>query len=97
MVRMHVKNNGDMYINELNLKKILKAFNMQFVPDLVLNRCLRGTDRFNVPRYDWECGLMQGLRLNLKYFEANDYYHLSKKMGITLKTTSFYNIDKVNG
>lgn len=93
---MIVKNKNDIYINELNLKKILKQFNMQYIPDIVLNRCLRGTDKYNVPRYDWECGIMQGIRLNLKYFEVNDYYHISKKMGINLKTTSFYNVDQYN-
>ena len=66
---------------------------MYFVSEGKLNKCLRGVTSRYIPKYDWECAFLESLQANLEYFEANDYYQLSKFNNITLKTTSFVNID----
>lgn len=89
----YVRRHGDVYMNELDIKQILKMINMQYVPEQNLNRCLRGLSKEMLPRFDWECCFLEGIKQNLQYFETLDYYNLSKKNGIGLKSTSFINID----
>lgn len=89
----YVRRHGDVYMNELDIKQILKMINMEYIPEQNLNRCLRGMSKEMLPRFDWECCFLEGIKQNLKYFETLDYYNLSKKNGIGLKSTSFMNID----
>lgn len=92
-VKMMTKRDNEAVLGELEMKRVLQQMNMEFIPDTMLNQCLRGLDSRFVPRYDWECAFIEGLKANLKYFEANDYYQLSKFKKISLKATSFFNID----
>lgn len=92
-IRIVARRENDPILGELELKRVLQLMNMQYVPDAKLNQCLRGLTQTFIPRYDWECAFTEGLKCNLKYFEANDYYQLSKLHQIGLKTTSFFNID----
>lgn len=80
-------------LNEIELKNILNKVNMKHVPNSSLNKCLRGIDYNNRPKYDWECTFIQGVTLNLKYFEAVNNYKTVKDNHFTLLNTAFYNID----
>jgi hypothetical protein len=83
--------NSNVY--EVELKKILIRVNMNYVPDSNLHRCLRGLDVNNLPRYEWECAFVEGMNLNLQYFEAMNNYKDAKLNNINSLNTVFYNID----
>mgnify|MGYP000379090770 CR=1 FL=1 len=85
----------DMYhLYEIDLKKLLMLFNMRYVPETYLNRCLRGIDyEKGVPKYDWECSFLEGMKANLKYYENMNNYKEIKMNNLTTLNTVFYNID----
>lgn len=78
---------------EVEIKRILQRINMQYLPDSHINRCLRGLDEKNVPKYDWECCFVQGMKMNLEYFESLNNYREAKINNITTLNTVFYNVD----
>lgn len=80
-------------IYEIELKKLLKRTNMYFLPDTILNQCLRGMDTKNVPLYDWECAFKFGITKNLDYFRGMNNYQISKMNNLTISNTAVYNID----
>lgn len=80
-------------LNEIEAKKFLLKMNMRYIPDAYLNRCLRGVDYNNLPKYEWECCFIQGMNLNLNYYETMDNYLSVKMNNISLSNTVFYNID----
>jgi hypothetical protein len=88
---MRKVDNDNLY--EVEIKKILQRVNMQYVPDSHLHRCLRGLDEKNIPRYDWECSFVQGMNLNLQYFESMNNYKDAQINNIKSLNTVFYNID----
>jgi hypothetical protein len=81
-------------IYEFELKRILSLVNMRFIPDSLLNKCLRGVDDKNVPRYDWECACIQSISENLRFYESSYAYLTTKTNNITLANTVFVNVDK---
>lgn len=81
------------FLGEIELKLILKNFNMENIPEEYLTKCLRVTDNSLSPKYDWECAFIEGMKANSKYFDTVDYYNLSKFKNITLQSTGFFNID----
>lgn len=80
-------------LNEIEAKKFLTRMNMRYIPDAYLNRCLRGIDSYNLPKYEWECCFIQGMNLNLKFYETMDNYMTVKANNLTLSNTVFYNVD----
>ncbi len=78
---------------EVELKTIFSLVNLAAVPDAYLNKCLRGVDDNNVPKYDWECALVQGVTTTLNYFESSNSYIVTKLQNLTLANTAFVNID----
>lgn len=80
-------------IYEVELKNILNSVNLKFVPDSILNKCLRGTDANNTPLYDWECAFMQAVTKTLNYYETSYNYLTAKTQNITLTNTVFVNAD----
>ena len=80
-------------LNEIEAKKFLTRINMRYIPDAYLNKCLRGIDTNNLPKYEWECCFIQGMNLNLKFYETMDNYLTVKANNLTLSNTVFYNVD----
>lgn len=80
-------------LNEIEAKKFLTRINMRYIPDVYLNKCLRGIDSNNLPKYEWECCFIQGMNLNLKFYETMDNYMTVKANNLTLSNTVFYNVD----
>lgn len=78
---------------EIELKQVLAWVNRRYVKDAFLNRCLRGTNKDNIPMYDWECAFAQAEISTLTFFE-NSFDRLTvKKQELNLQNTVFYNID----
>jgi len=80
-------------LNEIEAKKFLTRMNMRYIPDPYLNKCLRGIDNNNLPKYEWECCFVQGMNLNLKFYETMDNYMTVKANNLKLSNTVFYNVD----
>jgi hypothetical protein len=78
---------------EVELKNIFASVNLGFVPDAYLNKCLRGVDDNNIPKYDWECAFIQAVTSTLNYLESSSFYLTSKQANLTLANTAFVNID----
>jgi len=78
---------------EVELKRIFINVGYGQVPDAYLNKCLRGVDDNNVPKYDWECAFIQGTVAILNYLESSNSYLTMKLNNITLANTVFVNID----
>jgi hypothetical protein len=80
-------------IYEYELKNVLAAVNMKFVPDQLLNQCLRGTDADKIPQYDWECSFIKAITDMLKYYESSYALIQTKSKGFNLQNTIFVNVD----
>jgi hypothetical protein len=93
MAKFFIRKTDKATVNEIELKKLLSKVNMKYVPDTYYHRCLRGLDSMSLPKYDWECCFVQGMTLNLKYYEAMNNYKDAQLNNITLLNTVFYNID----
>jgi len=80
-------------ISEVEMKKLLSKTNMRFVPDHILNRCLRGTNSVQIPLYDWECAFKYGLSGNLRFFRDMNNRQVSKLSKLRITNTAIYNIN----
>jgi hypothetical protein len=78
---------------EVELKNVFKAVNLGAVPDAYLNKCLRGVDDNNVPKYDWECAFVQAITTTCNYLESSYSYLTVKSGNLTLTNTAFVNVD----
>lgn len=78
-------------VTEPELKHMLGRVNLKFVPEGVLNTCLRGTDGSNIPLYDWECSFVQGISKTLQFYQSSFDYQLVKNENLTLTNTVFQN------
>lgn len=93
MVRYYTRKTDLQTLNEIDVKSLLSKINMKFVSDSILNQCLRGIDYNNIPKYEWECCFVQGMTLNLNYYDAISNYLTAKNNKIALSSTVFYNVD----
>jgi hypothetical protein len=87
------RNDDDQTLNEIETKKFLTKMNMKYIPDAYLNKCLRGIDENDLPKYEWECCFVQGMTLNLKFYDGIENYLTAKINGIPLTNTAFYNVE----
>lgn len=78
---------------EYELKSVFSQVGWSSTPDLVLNKCLRGTDDKNIPLYEWECAFVENLNSVLKYYENSYAYLMMKANNLTLTNTVFVNAD----
>jgi hypothetical protein len=94
LVKYFLRKTDIYHLYEIDLKKLLVLFNMRYIPETYLNRCLRGIDNEkSVPKYDWECSFLEGMKANLKYYEMMNNYKEIKMNNLTTLNTVFYNID----
>lgn len=93
IVELYTRKTDKSTLYEVELKRIFAKVNLRYINDGVLNRCLRGMDFNNVPKYDWECAFMAGVQQNLNYLETASLYNTAKANNITLANTVFYNVD----
>ncbi len=93
IIRTFVRRTDKTTLFEYELKNVFSYTNMRWVPDTVLNTCLRGTNAENVPLYDWECAFIKGVQANLNFYESSYAYLESHKRNLTLVNTIFINPD----
>ena len=92
LVKYFIRQDGSTLL-EVEIKSLLKVCGLEAMPEMYLTKCLKGSDK-SVPRYDWECAVMNGLSLMSQYYEAADSYLLAKANKINLVNTAFNNIDR---
>ena len=78
---------------EIELKKIFNSVNLGGVPDAYLNKCLRGVDDNNIPKYDWECAFVQAVTTTQQYLESSNFFNTVSNANLTLVNTAFVNVD----
>lgn len=78
---------------EVELKRVFSKINLRYVGEGNLNRCLRGMDNQNIPKYDWECAFMMAIQQNINYLDSASSYYTAKNHNLTLENTVFNNID----
>jgi len=78
---------------EVELKRIFAKCNLRNINEGVLNRCLRGLDSMNVPKYDWECAFIASVQENINYLESASSFNTAQANNLTLWNTVFYNVD----
>jgi hypothetical protein len=94
LVALYTRKSDKSTLYEVELKRIFTKTNLRFVNDGLLNRCLRGMDAMNVPKYDWECAFMHAITENINYIESASSYNTAVMNNITLSNTVFYNVDQ---
>jgi len=80
-------------VNEIELKHVLAMVNRKEVGERYLNRCLRGTNKDNIPMYDWECAFVQSEIATLTFYENSFDRLTTADNKLVLANTVFYNID----
>jgi hypothetical protein len=80
-------------IYEYELKNVLASVGMKYIPDKILNGCLRPVDMNNIPTYDWECSFMKAITETLRYYESSYALIQTRAKGFTMENTIFSNID----
>lgn len=93
IVKYFTRKTDTTVVYEVELKRIMSMINMRYVPDTYFHRCLRGVDYSNKPKYDWECSFVEGMKLNLQYYESMYNYKTVQANNLTMLNTVFYNID----
>ena len=93
IVEYYVRETDKTTLYEVDIKNILAKCGLRYMPDAFLNKCLRGNDANNIPRYDWECSITSGITLMSQYYEAAYSYTLAKTNGLNLTNTVFNNLD----
>jgi hypothetical protein len=97
IVKTFIRRNDKTTLFEYEMKNIFSWINMKWIPDPVLNNCLRGTSPDNVPLYDWECAFIKGIKANCDFYESSMAYLTTKKQNLTLVNTIFINPDSKLG
>ena len=93
IVDYYVRASDKTTLYEVDLKNILAKCGLRYMPDAYLNKCLRGNDMNNIPKYDWECSITSGITLMSQYYEAAFSYTLAKVNGLNITNTVFNNVD----
>jgi len=78
---------------EVDLKNVLSKCGLRFLPDSHIHKCLRGSDINNIPRFDWECSIINGMTLMSQFYESAHMYLSAKRHNIELYNTVFNNLD----
>lgn len=82
---------------EYELKTLFKKVNLAAVPDTLLQKCVRGLDDNNVPKYEWECAFIQAMTATANYYDWSVGYKTVKSQNLTLTNTVFVNVDPALG
>jgi len=80
-------------VYEVDLKNILRKCGLRYLPDQYINKCLRGNDRLGIPKYDWECAIVEGVALMSRYYESAEAFRSARKHKLNLLNTIFVNVD----
>jgi hypothetical protein len=78
---------------EYELKTVFSQVNLANVPQSHLDKCLRGTDDNNVPRYDWECATLEAITMTANYYDWALAYKGMQSQNLTMANTVFVNPD----
>jgi len=93
IVDYYVRVSDKTTVYEVELKNILRKCGLRHLPDQHINNCQRGNDRLGIPKYDWECAVVEGVALMSKYYEAAEQFRLARKNKLHLLNTIFVNVD----
>lgn len=97
LVALYTRKSDKSTLYEVEMKRIFAKAGLSSLNEGVLNRCLRGLDAMNIPKYDWECAFMAGIQENINYLESASLFNTAKMNNLTLSNTVFYNVDPVLG
>jgi hypothetical protein len=78
-------------MDEITLKSILSKMNIKNINDGILDKCLTGERKRNLPLYSFDCALKKSLTTALDYHRTRNIYSLAKRNNLNLKTISFHN------
>lgn len=93
IVNLYTRRTEVTALYEVELKRVFAKANLHNANEVILNKCLRGLDNLNVPKYDWECAFIGALKQNINYLESASAYNTAKANNFTLWNTVFYNVD----
>lgn len=93
IVKLYTRRSDTDSLYEVELKRVFTKINLRYAADGDLNRCLKGMDNQNIPKYDWECAFMLAIQGNINYLESASSYYTAVNHNITLENTVFYNVD----
>jgi hypothetical protein len=93
IVDFYVRDSDKSTLYEVDIKNILQKAGLRYIPDAYLNKCLRGNDINNIPKYDWECAITTGISSMSLFYEASYSYLQAKNNGLNLTNTIFFNVD----
>lgn len=93
IVNTMVRKSDPTTLFEYELKTLFNKVHLSAIPDSALNKCLRGTDDKNVPKYEWECAFIQAVSLTANYYDWSAGYKSVKTQNLTLLNTVFVNPD----
>jgi len=93
IIAANVRRSDPTTLYEVELKRILINVGYGNISDAAINKCLRGVDDNNVPKYDWECAFIQATIAVLNYLESSNSYLTAKANNITLANTVHVNVD----
>lgn len=93
IIKLYTRRVDPTTLYEVELKRVFSKVGLKFVNEGALNRCLRGMDNQNIPKYDWECAFMAGIQDNINYLESASSFNTVHNHNLTLSNTVFYNVD----
>lgn len=94
IMELYTRKTDKSTVYEVELKRVFLKVNLKYLNESLLNRCLRGMDKNNVPKYDWECSFVLAIQQTISYNEGASAFNTVKNYNLNLTNTVFYNLDQ---
>lgn len=94
IIELYTRKTDKSTVYEVELKRVFLKVNLRYLNESLLNRCLRGMDKNNVPKYDWECSFILAIQQTISYNEGASSFNTVKNYNLNLTNTLFYNLDQ---
>lgn len=80
VMRNIVRMSDQSVVNEVEMRKMLAIMTLDHVPDAHLDKCVRGLDKQQIPKYEWECSFLKAIELTGRFWEnVKDSMFLKEK------------------
>jgi len=86
-VHHYLRRSDPTTVKELELNLILERINLGNFPTAFLTKCARGKDSNGIPKYDWECSIINAIDRALSYLENTRDLKDMKSHGFNLTYT----------
>jgi len=86
-----VRSEDESTVNEVEMKAVLRKVSMEFVPEPQLNKCVKGLDKKNIPKYDWDCAFNIAVEQTCRVWEESYDRILARTHNETLLNSNFTN------